>query len=130
MKWNEEVNCRKARRVLKYHVQNEDRCPEKFAHHLLFMFYPFRSDDALSTEKLLTYQNTAWPSILNAVNKNRQKFEPYVDIDEGAVRIWDQIKIPVAKEKMMKLKIQVLVIKTKILPMWIQMNTHQYLLMH
>ena len=83
MNWNETMKCRKVRRVLRYHVPNKDRYPDKFAHHLLFMFYPLRSEDELLTGNPPTYQNTlACPSVLSAVNKKRQKFEPYADILE------------------------------------------------
>ena len=70
---------------MRYHVPNKDRYPEKFGHHLLFMLYLFRSEDELLTGNPPTYQNTlAYPSVLSVVNKNRQKFEPYADIVDGA----------------------------------------------
>ena len=47
------------------------------------MFHPFRPTDELLTGTPPTYQNTlAYSSVLNAVNKNKQKFEPYPDIVE------------------------------------------------
>ena len=64
MECNETIKCRKVRRVLRYHGPNNDRYPEKFAHHLLFMFYPFRSEDELLTGNPSTYRNTlVCPSI-------------------------------------------------------------------
>ena len=76
----------------------------------------------------------ACPSVLSAVNKNRQKFEPYADISEEAFSNFNhnhnQIKTLMAKYKMMKLKIQVLLIIIKMLPMQIQMNIHHYPSMH
>ena len=41
MNCNKTMKCCKVTQVLRYHVPNKDRYPEKFAHHLLFMFYPF-----------------------------------------------------------------------------------------
>ena len=83
MNCNETMKCRKVRRVLRYHVPNKDRYPEKFSQILLFMFHPFRPTDELLTGTPPTYQNTlAYSSVLNAVNKNKQKFEPYPDIVE------------------------------------------------
>ena len=77
MNYNETMKCHKVRKVLRYHVPNKDRYPEKFAHHLLFIFYPFCSEDELLTGNTPTYQNRlACPAVLNAINKNRQKFEP------------------------------------------------------
>ena len=61
------------RRVLRYHVQNKNRYPEKSAHDLLFMFCPFRLEDELLKGNPPKYQNTlACHSVLSAVNKNRQ----------------------------------------------------------
>ena len=55
--------------------------PGKRTHHLLFMFYPFQSGDEVLTRNPPTYLNMlACPSVLNGVNKNRQKFEPYAEI--------------------------------------------------
>ena len=49
------------------------------------MFYPFQSEDELLTGNPPILQNTlACPSVLSAVNKNRQKFEPYAGIAEEA----------------------------------------------
>ena len=38
---NEKMQCRKVRRVLRYHARNKYRLPEKYAHHLFFLFFPF-----------------------------------------------------------------------------------------
>ena len=85
MNCNETMKYRKVRRVLRYYVPNKDRYPEKFAHHLLFISYPFRSEDELLTGNPPTYQNAlACASVLSAVNKNRQKFETFADIVEEA----------------------------------------------
>ena len=85
MNCNETVKCRKVRRGLIYHGPNKDKYPDKFAHHLLFMFYQFRSEDESLTGNTPTYRNTlACSSILNAISKNRQKFGPYADIVEEA----------------------------------------------
>ena len=38
---NEKMQCRKVRRVLSYHARNKYRLPEKYAHHLFFLSFPF-----------------------------------------------------------------------------------------
>ena len=40
----ETMRCRKVRRILRYHVPNELLSPEKFPHHVLLLFYPFRDE--------------------------------------------------------------------------------------
>ena len=38
----ETIRCGKAERILRYHVPNKLLSPERFAHHSLLLFYPFR----------------------------------------------------------------------------------------
>ena len=102
MRCNETMKCRKVKRVLKYHVPNKDIYSERFAHHFFFMFYQLRAEEELWTGNPPTYQNIlACPSVLSAVNKNRQKFEPYADISEEAFSNFNhnhnQIKTLMAK---------------------------------
>ena len=47
MNSNEKMRCRKVRRVLRYHTPSKHQYPEKYAHHLLLLFYPFRSENEL-----------------------------------------------------------------------------------
>ena len=42
MNSGEKMRCRKVRIILQYHVLNKVPCPEKFAHHVLLLFFPFR----------------------------------------------------------------------------------------
>ena len=47
MNSKEKLKCRKIRSVLRYHVPNKHKFPEKYSHHLLFMYNPFRSEAEL-----------------------------------------------------------------------------------
>ena len=38
------LECRKVKAVLRYHVPNQHKRPEEYAHHILFMYYPFRNE--------------------------------------------------------------------------------------
>ena len=49
------LKCRKAKAVLRYHVPNQHKRPEEFAHHILFMYYPFRSEAELCQTDSGTY---------------------------------------------------------------------------
>ena len=85
MSSNEKMRCRKVRRVLRYHVPNKHRFPEKYAHHLLFLFYPFRSENELLAGNPPSYQSKLCEaSVLEVVNSNKQKFEPFADIVDEA----------------------------------------------
>ena len=55
MNCNGTMKCFKVRRVLRYQAANKDKYPEKFAHHLSFMFYPFRSEDELLARHIKTH---------------------------------------------------------------------------
>ena len=47
MNYNDKMRCCKVRRVLRYHTPNKHQYPEKYVHHLLLLFYPFRSENEL-----------------------------------------------------------------------------------
>ena len=50
MSSNEKLKCRTVRAILHYHEPNPDKYPEKYAHHLLFTFYPFHNEDNLELD--------------------------------------------------------------------------------
>ena len=60
--------------------------PEKYAHHLLFMFYHFRNKENLKSSNLGTFsEKLQQPAILDTVNRNKQFFEPYGDLVESTL---------------------------------------------
>ena len=77
---------RKVRKVLRYYVANPHLNPEKYAHHMLFMFYPFRNELALKSNSSQTYAETlSDPSVCDIVNRNKINFEPFVDLVDKAL---------------------------------------------
>ena len=81
---NVKLQCRKIPLVLQYHVPHKDLKPEEYAHHMLFMYFPFRNEADL---KLGTYANKlSDTSVLEIVNSNRQKVEPYATVVDDAFR--------------------------------------------
>ena len=46
MSSKEVLKCRKVQKVLRYFTPNKDKFPEKFSHHLLMLFYPFRDEES------------------------------------------------------------------------------------
>ena len=83
MNSKEKMKCRKVRSVLRFPPQNKHYQPEKYAHHLLMCYYPFRSEDELKlgtyTEKLLQ------PGVIEKVNENKMIVEPYGDLVDEAL---------------------------------------------
>ena len=79
------MRCRKVRRILRYHVSNEVLCPEKPAHHVLLLFYPFRDERELLSGFPPMYQNKLQEQgVQDVVNINRVKFEPHDDLVDRA----------------------------------------------
>ena len=85
MKSKEKLRCRKVRKVLRYHVPNNILHPEKYAHHLLMLFYPFRNENELLAGTPPLYQNKFLePGVQDIVNNNKIEFEPFGDLVEEA----------------------------------------------
>ena len=81
---NEKLKCRKVPYVLKYHVANQHTHPEEYAHHPLFMYFPFRNENELklnnSYEEKINSLN-----VLEIINLNCIKVEPYALLVENAL---------------------------------------------
>ena len=76
---------RKVEFVLRHRVPNKDKDPEAYAHHLLFMFYPFRSEEQLKARELLSYSAKLLEAeVINVVNENKSLVEPFSDIVDEA----------------------------------------------
>ena len=86
MNSKEKLKCRQVKAVLRYHVPNHHKYPEKYAHHMLFMFYPFRNEQDLKSKNTATYsEKLQEPGVLDIINRNKQVFEPYGDLVESAL---------------------------------------------
>ena len=72
---------RKVEFVLRYHVPNKQKDPEAYAHHLLFMFYPFRSEKQLKAGEPLSYSAKLLEAgVINVFNENKNLAEPFSDM--------------------------------------------------
>ena len=85
----ERMRCHKVRRILRYHVPNKILYPEKFAHHVLLLFYPFKDEKELLSGLPPLYQNKLQEQgVQGIVNINKIKIEPYGDlVDEVYSRL-------------------------------------------
>ena len=80
MKPQMKMRCYKVRRILRYHKPNKALYPEKYAHNLFLLFYPFRDEKEFLSGCPPMYQNKRLePGVQTVINNNRIKFEPYVD---------------------------------------------------
>ena len=89
MNCNEMMKCRKVQRVPRYHVHKKHIFPEKYAHNLLFIFYPFCSESKLLGVNK-TYQGQLRDEhIFGVINTNRLRFESYADLVDEAYTNWN-----------------------------------------
>ena len=71
--------------VLQFHVPNQLTQPEECAHHMLFMYYPFRSENDLKFGNPPTYANILRESnVIELVYQNHLKVDPFETIVNDA----------------------------------------------
>ena len=79
------MRCRKVRQILQYHVPNKLLFPEKFAHHVLLLFYPFRDEKELLSGFPPMYQiKLQEEGVQDVANINQVKLEPNGDLVDQA----------------------------------------------
>ena len=72
------MRCQKVRRILRYHVPKKLLSPEKFPHHVMLLFFPFRDEKQLLSGCPPLYQNKLQEQgVPDVVNRSKIKFEPY-----------------------------------------------------
>ncbi|XP_057310266.1 uncharacterized protein LOC130648243 [Hydractinia symbiolongicarpus] len=82
----ETLTCRKVKAVLRMHCPKIEKHPEGFAHHHLFMYYPFRSECELRGKECGTYMEKLHePGVLEIINRNKQVIQPYGELVETAL---------------------------------------------
>ena len=70
---------------LQYYVPNKETKPEEYAHHMLFMYYPFRDEKELLSGNPPTYASKlSEPGVIDLVNQNYSLVEPFATIVDNA----------------------------------------------
>ena len=85
---NEVMKCRKIRAVVRFHIPNKTKEPEKFFHHLLMLFFPWRDEvpDLTGTDQ--TYASKFFENdVQRILNINRAKFEQNADAVSEALEL-------------------------------------------
>ena len=61
--------------------------PEEYAHHMSFMFFPFRNESYLKATVSRTYsEKLLEPTVTEIVNENRKACDPFADaVDEAFI---------------------------------------------
>ena len=82
---NEKLYCRKVPFVLRYYVPSTYKYPEKYAYHILILFYPFRKEFELNSRNNLTYTEKLFDNeVLDIVNFNVAQIESYGELLHSA----------------------------------------------
>ena len=76
---NEVMKCRKTKAVVRYHTPNKIKEPEKYFHHLLIMYYPWRKEDTLIGSEQTYASKFYEPKVQAVVEQKRAIFEPDAD---------------------------------------------------
>ena len=80
MSGKETMKCRKVKAVIRYYKPNKDSEYEKYCHHLLMLFYPWRNELELLGEEHTYASKLACAAVADVVQQNKNKFE--FDSDE------------------------------------------------
>ena len=81
----EKLRCRKVQKVLRYYTPNKHKFPEKYAHHILMLFYPFRSEESDLKEAGSYVTKLNNDTVIASVNRNKAAFEPDGDLVESVL---------------------------------------------
>jgi len=73
---NEVMKCRTIKAVIRYHVPNKTKDPEKYCHHLLFLYYPWTQESSLIGRDNSYASKFCEPNVQTIVEQNRLVFEP------------------------------------------------------
>ena len=70
---------------MQFYGPNKQTQPEEYAHHMLFMYYPFRNENELKSGNPPTYNNKLRESnVISFVNQNCARVKPFVNIVDNA----------------------------------------------
>ena len=74
MSSKDKMRCRSVKKILRYHTPNANLNPEKHAHHLLMLFYPFRREqELLSVEEKGFLTKLNQPNVLTIVKRSLRR---------------------------------------------------------
>ena len=77
------MKCRKVKAVVRFHKPSKTTEPERYCHHLLMLYYPWRQESDLlgHDHKYSTKLGDAAVKLI--VQRNQAVFEPFAEVDEA-----------------------------------------------
>ena len=87
MTFKENLHCRKVNAVLRYHQPSSTKHIKQYAHHLLFLFYPFGDEEQLRCPPFTgSYvMKLQEHGVIDIINRKRSIMEPFSEIVEEAL---------------------------------------------
>ena len=70
------MKCRLTKAVVRYHTPHQIKEPEKYFHHLLILFFPWRMEESLVGSEQTYASKFTEPEVQAIVEANRAIFEP------------------------------------------------------
>ena len=67
------MKCRKVKAVVRYHTPNKRKEPEKYFHHLLMLYFPWRNEEGQDQTYIPMFYE---PNVQTIVQCNKEIFEP------------------------------------------------------
>ena len=78
---------RKIKAVIRFHTPSKAKEPEKFYHHLLMLYFPWRKEtDLLGNDELYSTKFSE-PEVFSKVETNRRTFEPNAEAIDNALQM-------------------------------------------
>ena len=80
----ETMKCRKLKAVVRFHTPSKTTAPEKYCHHLLMLYYPWRQESDLLGHDNKYSTKLEESSFRLIVQRNQSAFEPFSEkVDEA-----------------------------------------------
>ena len=79
MNTKEKMKCRKVKAVVRYHTPNKTKEPERYFHHLLMLYYPWRNESDLMAADQSYASKFYEPNVREVVELKRSVFQPDAD---------------------------------------------------
>ena len=83
----ETMKCRKIKAVIRFHTPSKAKEPEKFYHHLLMLYFPWRKESDLLGDDQLYSTKFQEPDVFSKLETNRRTFEPNAEAIDTALQM-------------------------------------------
>ena len=83
----ETMKCRKIKAVIRFHTPSKIKEPEKFYHHLLMLYFPWRKETDRFGDDQLYSTKFQESKVFSKVETNRRTFEPNAEAIDTALRV-------------------------------------------